>query len=1533
MSKLKTTAGIKKLFRILFFFLAGIALFLVLAYIALRTPYVQTYLVQYVTERIERTTGVKIQVGGVDFRPMSSLVLKEVLLKDFRNDTLLYCQDLSVKVDSFRFVDRSFTIKDISLDRAYFNLWITRGVGEAGGSVMNLDIFLDSLLGKQQPGNELTQKKKSRGWLVGLNKVNIRNSRFVYQENEKDTVDYGVNWTDVDCRDLNVEVSGFEFGEDETRLVVSGLTLREKSGLYIKELDGRLLVRSGNMVVTDGRIVLDKSDVDLIKLEFNWTPNQRDWRYFVTRMQQYYELGPSSVSFIDLAYFNGILRGIYNTVLCSGVVSNTVDKIEGRDIHIQFGDKSILQGDFKSVGLPDVMNTFFDIRLHDSHVNPEDLESVYLPWFGMNIPLPQPLHQLQYIDLDSIRFQGTLSDFKVKARSVTPDLKGELTFAYSPCGMGAPDCSAMAGTFNFSQVNCSKLSGTNIFGNGAVSGRYDGKLENGDVSMNLKSNVRSLKINKGEVKNMEFFLSWMNDRLDVMSWVKNDDVHSEVVLSYDMSDTLKFMSARGYLDFCDLSAFGISYLGHNESISTSFDLVYALTDNNVGFGNLGLSRFRYANSNGAFSLDSVSLETTKNGDYNMVNLYSDVADLSIDGNYRDIRPMDFVSKLFRSYLPAYAEKGKKKGVGMDMNKVDFQYDINVKDLNRVLKVVFPDLSVSPGANISSYFKYGDEQISMTLLADTVQYKDIRLVQSKVDMKGDAEQLRIMYAAEQVRYNDGYQLYNVRNELSLRDNLVNNRLTWSNWGRSTYCGELAASILFKPDAGGHYTTEINVKPGVIVMADTVWHVKKSSIFIKGKSIDINDFSINRGRQHLSVKGKISENPGDKLFIDLSGFDLTELNRLVFPGRLQVFGNATGNMTIQDYYKDRLLASDFNIENWGLNQDTLGSLHLRSYWDVGTQSVIIGAENSSVNAIPLQVSGYYIPGSDSLDVDVRLSKVRLERLSVYASEYVSAATGGLTGRMNITGTMSRPDISGFLHLDSVGLKVNNLNTDFFINDRIHIKNNRLLFRDFVVRDAAGHPAAINGDFLLGGNKYGISVKLENFLLLNTDFSHNESFYGRVHLSGLTELNNDGGITNLIINARTEDDSKLFIPLTAGMSEQSNNFLHFVSSNQPAKKKAVVTYTNNSINLDANLEVNDNLDVQVIFDPTVGDILKTSGKGDLRITLDKEGSLNMFGEYKISKGDYLFTLSNLLNKKFVLKPGGTIAWSGSPYDATLDIGAVYNLKTSLNELLTTSADETDREQQTTTDKGKKVPVECVLNLSDHLTNPVVKFDINFPTLETQTRSYIQSLFSSQDEINKQMFSLLVLNRFYRTDNSNPLNFGAQAGTAGVTTVTEMMSSQLSRWLSQISNNFDVGLSYRVGDEITTDEIEVALSTQLLNDRVTLSANGNMDVGGTKNTATGKSSNTSNIAGDFDLDVKLNKQGTLKLKAYSHTDEKIIYNNTETIQGVGISYQESFDTVKELFYKYLSFFNRKKDRTRGSATASSDLRITEDGQASGKH
>ena len=57
-------------------------------------------------------------------------------------------------------------------------------------------------------------------------------------------------------------------------------------------------------------------------------------------------------------------------------------------------------------------------------------------------------------------------------------------------------------------------------------------------------------------------------------------------------------------------------------------------------------------------------------------------------------------------------------------------------------------------------------------------------------------------------------------------------------------------------------------------------------------------------------------------------------------------------------------------------------------------------------------------------------------------------------------------------------------------------------------------------------------------------------------------------------------------------------------------------------------------------------------------------MSGDFGITEGNYLFTYQNLVNKNFIVKPGGTISWSGDPYAAQLDIQAAYQLLLSRRE-----------------------------------------------------------------------------------------------------------------------------------------------------------------------------------------------------------------------------------------------------------------------------
>ena len=329
--------------------------------------------------------------------------------------------------------------------------------------------------------------------------------------------------------------------------------------------------------------------------------------------------------------------------------------------------------------------------------------------------------------------------------------------------------------------------------------------------------------------------------------------------------------------------------------------------------------------------------------------------------------------------------------------------------------------------------------------------------------------------------------------------------------------------------------------------------------------------------------------------------------------------------------------------------------------------------------------------------------------------------------------------------------------------------------------------------------------------------------------------------------------------------------------------------------NVEITPEAKAQLIYNSKIGDVIRGQGSGDMQISIDNNSNIDLYGEYTVEQGDYLFTLQNVINKKFEIQEGGTIQWNGDPMNATIELDAIYRLKASLSELFANSFEDPDLNSE---DLRQRIPVMCKIALTRNLSNPDIKFDIELPSAENRIQDVIRQFTNSEEDMNKQMLSLLVLGKFYSNNANNSL-VGSTASTA-----SELLSNQFSNWLSQISNDFDVGFKYRPGDQISNDEVELALSTQMFNNRVTI--NGNI----ANNSSQKTNVNNNGLVGDADVNVKLTRNGKLQLKAYNHANNNLIYETSPYTQGVGVSYREDFNDFDELWQKMKNIFKRKNLR-----------------------
>jgi len=280
---------------------------------------------------------------------------------------------------------------------------------------------------------------------------------------------------------------------------------------------------------------------------------------------------------------------------------------------------------------------------------------------------------------------------------------------------------------------------------------------------------------------------------------------------------------------------------------------------------------------------------------------------------------------------------------------------------------------------------------------------------------------------------------------------------------------------------------------------------------------------------------------------------------------------------------------------------------------------------------------------------------------------------------------------------------------------------------------------------------------------------------------------------------------------------------------------------------------------------------------------GGFAMYGDYRINKGEFTFTLQNVINKKFEIQSGSSVNWSGDPIDATINLDAVYKIKkASVFDLTMDDAD-----------KDKKVEVDCHLKMTDKLINPTISFSVQVPA-NTNEAAIDQINTLPEEEINKQVLSLLLVNKFM------PLYQGSYAtntsGNLTATTVSELMSNQLSKWVSEISSDFDLGFVYRPGTETTEQEYEVALSTNLWNDRLTVNGNLGYSV---QNNVVAVDAGKSPYTTDFQIEYKVNKKGNIRLRAFQKVNSDIEYSQAPYTQGLGIFYTEDFDNFNQLMQK----------------------------------
>ena len=330
---------------------------------------------------------------------------------------------------------------------------------------------------------------------------------------------------------------------------------------------------------------------------------------------------------------------------------------------------------------------------------------------------------------------------------------------------------------------------------------------------------------------------------------------------------------------------------------------------------------------------------------------------------------------------------------------------------------------------------------------------------------------------------------------------------------------------------------------------------------------------------------------------------------------------------------------------------------------------------------------------------------------------------------------------------------------------------------------------------------------------------------------------------------------------------------------KKEAVVGDFGVKVRVTASPDV----ETFVEIDKASGNVLSGHGNGtiDLEVTND---IFNINGDYNITGGNYKFVVLGLTNRDFKINDGSVIRFRGDLMESELDIKATYRTKASLSTLISD-----------TTSVANKRFVDCGISISDKIMNPRLSFSIAIPDLDPMIKSRVESALSTEDKVQKQFLSLLISNNFLPDEQSGIVNNSSML----YSNVSEILANQINNIFMKLDIPLDLGLSYQP-NERGNDIFDVAVSTQLFNNRVVV--NGNI---GNRQYSSGSGQN--NVVGDIDIEIKLDRSGSLRLNLFSHSaDEYTNYLDNSQRNGVGLTYQTEFNSFKQLIRNI--FASRKK-------------------------
>lgn len=1438
----------------------------------LSIPAVQTKLGKYATDRINEDYKTNINIGKVGLQFNGDVELKEILIKDYKLDTLFSVTELNTSIISVsKLINGKLTFGDIDVENFVFNLKTYKDATQT-----NLDVFVEKFASDNP-------RKTTSSFLLSSSDLSIYNGAFRLIDENLATPKI------IEFTKLNANATNFLINGPEVSTRINKLSFLDSRGVNVKNLMANFKYTLDHMSFDNLDIKTEASNL-VGNLRFDY--KREDFKYFLDKVNVTANFKNSYIQLSELNAFYDEF-GTNQRASLDVELSGTLNNLQAKNLNISTTRNTRIIGDVKFTNIFNSSNSGFAIdgNYKSLSSNYFDLTAIMPNILGKSIPT-------LFTKLGNFRMSGTSLitkdiieadlDIITDIGLVQSDLK--LTNIYNI------DNASYIGNIVLEDFNIGTLLNDPLVQNTSLNLDVEGssfKLDK--IDTNIKGTISYLEYNNYKYTNINVSGDVGKNVFNGKLTAKDPNITLDFNGLADVSLEKRKFDFNANVTYANLRALNFVT---RDSISEFRGLVdLAVTGSTLDnlTGKIDIKNTTYKNQDQLYDFKDFAIVSSFQADERTITINSpDIIKGKVRGKFKieEILKLteNALGSLYTNYKPYEISEGQY---------LDFNFAI----YNQIAAIIDKNLKLAPNTKIDGRIETDATGFDLEFQSPQISYKDY--IATNIDLEID----------------NNNPVYNTFLQVAKFDSDIYN-ITDFNLINVTRRDTLFVKTEFKGGKNEIDNYDLNFFYTINEANNSIVGFRKSKFKFKGfdwfvnsdknnlntiefdksfKNFTIDDIRINQEDEEILLAGVLRDSSYKNLNLDFKNVQLNKITPRI--DSLALGGRVNGNLALLQENGTYLPKSNITISEFKVNEYELGKLKAIVEGNNSLTKYDVDVNLKYTNLTTLDAKGFIDVNATNpmIDVAVKFNDFLLDPLSPLGEGVISNIRGLVSGNANVVGSLTKPSINGELLLDKAGLTIPYLNVDlnFDFDSRVTLKNQRFTFNEVAMTDTKYFSKGVLDGFIEHNNfsdwKLGLGLSTDRLLVLNTAESEDELYYGTGFISGDAKIFGYTDNLTIKVDGKTEKDTEFYIPLNDSETFGDNSYIKFLS---PDEKKQLANGETSlqteikGLNLEFNLDVTPEALIEIVIDKNSGSTIRGRGEGLLGIFINTNGKFEMYGDFAIYEGLYNFKYRGLAEKKFTVEPGGSVVWNGAPLDAEINLKALYRTDTNPSVLLDAPI-------------NRAIPVNLEINLTGKLERPEPDFRFDFPSVNSTIKSELDYRLTSKEDRDNQALYLLATGGFA----------GGIADLNVSGTISERLNGIIGSIFGDGTENFKVGVDLDLAQNNANFETEnrvgVTLQTKL-SDKILINGKVGVPFGSTAQTT---------ITGDVQIEWLLNEDGTLRATVFNR--ENNIQNFGDQIgftQGIGLTYNVEFDTFKELIQKIFSKKEEKEEKKKKEEDSTQD-------------